>query len=315
MEGFDEAAEEITGALAAQTAIAVANAQRLDEHEKRNQLLSRRAEQLSQLLQISRTVRSDLPLTTNLEIIAAGIWEAVGFNVVLISVLDPQTKLLKRTAAAGLPLETFARLQQIDIPWAGLANLLQEEFRLGHGYFVPQERAQQVGYVELVPDSGRVASSVFVNAWQPGDLFLVPLVGLKEEIVGLLALDSPLEGVRPDRITAEIVEIFASQATLAIENAWLYQAADRRAARLLALHRVNERANRAERSQIWQTMAEALVDELALDVSLVAMVDLSAAPGLRQRGFAVQGKAGKVSAEIDFAPNVCSGGVSHGGGR
>jgi GAF domain-containing protein len=67
--GFDEAAEEIVSTLAAQTAIAITNAQRADEQQKRTRLLSRRADQLAQLLQISRSVRSDLPLATNLEII------------------------------------------------------------------------------------------------------------------------------------------------------------------------------------------------------------------------------------------------------
>jgi PAS domain S-box-containing protein len=305
--GFDAAAEEIVGALAAQTAIAVTNAQRLDEQEKRNLLLSRRAEQLEQLLQISRTVRSDLPLATNLETIAASIWEAVGFNVVLIGVLDPQTRMLNRTVCVGLPLETGARLQQIDVPWAGLAGLLQDEFCVGHAYYVPKDRAQAVEHADLLPVSGGSAPVVFDNAWQPGDLFLVPLTGVKESVVGLLALDSPLDGARPDRTTAEIVEIFANQAALAIEDARLYQAAERRAARLMALHRIHERAGRGDRHQIWQTMAEAMVDELALDVALVALVDFAAAPReARPAPLAIQGKAGNVRAEIDFAPMMAT---------
>jgi GAF domain-containing protein len=99
-EGFDDSAAEIASALAAQTAVAVGNAQRYEEQIKRGELLRRRADQLAQLFRISRTVRSDQPLAANLEAIAFGLQEAVGYNAVLISVLDSHTRRLKRTASA-----------------------------------------------------------------------------------------------------------------------------------------------------------------------------------------------------------------------
>src|SRR5579859_4839667 len=133
-DGLDETAEEAAVALAAQTAIAVENARRFEDQIHRGDLLRRRADQLAQLFEVSRAVRSDLPLAGNLETISLGLQEAVGFNVVLISVVDPRTHRLKRTAATGLPLTTFQEISQVQPPWEDVARLLREEFRVSQSF-------------------------------------------------------------------------------------------------------------------------------------------------------------------------------------
>jgi PAS domain S-box-containing protein len=110
--------------------------------------------------------------------------------------------------------------------------------------------------------------------------------------LGVLAVDDPRDGLRPDQGIIEIIEIFANQAALAIENAQLYQAAERRAARLLALHRVVERAGYVtDHTRVWQTVADSLLAEMDVDLCLVALQE-----GER---FAVRGRAGSLRPEID----------------
>src|SRR5207253_195588 len=132
---------EAATALAAQTAIAVENARRFEDQIHRGDLLRRRADQLAQLFEVSRAVRSDLPLARNLETIAFGLQEAVGFNVVLISAIDPRTHRLKRTAATGLPLITFQQISQVQPPWEDVARLLRSEFRISQSFLLPHETA------------------------------------------------------------------------------------------------------------------------------------------------------------------------------
>ncbi len=299
-EGFDDTALETAAALAAQTAIAVGNAQRYEEQIKRGELLRRRADQLAQLFQISRTVRSDLPLTINLEAIAFGLQEAVGFNTVLVSVLDPQTRHLRRTAAAGVPLATFERLRQVEQPWENFTRALSDEFRISQSYFVPQEKsAEAFATLDTVTLAKAWPKELTSTMWHPQDMLIVPLRGSAQEPVGVLSLDGPRDGLRPDRGTIEIVEIFANQAAIAIENDRLYQAAERRAARLLSLHRVIEHASRvADRSQLWQTMAQSLQDEMELDLCLIALQE--------DHRLVVRGRAGPTRAEIDLAPLVAA---------
>ena len=296
--GLDETAEEAAVALAAQTAIAVENARRFEDQIRRGDLLRRRADQLGQLFEVSRSVRSDQPLASNLEAIAFGLQEAVGFNVVLISVLDPRTMRLKRTAASGLPLATFSAISQIQPPWDDVARLLREEYRISQSFFLPFETAgdltNSLGAVR-VPQTSNAPRAA--NAWQAEDMLLVPLHGSGRELVGLLTVDDPRDGRHPDRNTVEVIEIFANQAAQAIENARLYAGTERRAGQLLALHRVVEAASAAaNRGHAWQTVAETLLKEMrGLDVCVLA----AQAPGGR---LTLAGWAGNVRPHIEFGP-------------
>jgi GAF domain-containing protein len=68
-------------ALAAQAAIAIGNAQRLEEYRERGELLRRRAEQLTNLFQIGQAFRSDQALDQTLDDVVHAIQETVGFEV------------------------------------------------------------------------------------------------------------------------------------------------------------------------------------------------------------------------------------------
>ena len=56
------------------------------------------------------------------------------------------------------------------------------------------------------------------NAWDPNDTLLVPLENAEGQIVGLISLDDPSNGLRPDKATIETVEVFASQAALLVSH-------------------------------------------------------------------------------------------------
>ncbi len=290
---FDAEAEEAAGALAAQTAIAVANAQRYADQIRRTELLRRRADQMAQLFEVSRVVRSDKPLAENLETIAFGLQEAIGYNVVSVHTLDTLTRRVRRVVAVGLPLNIVEESRNVEQPWENIQRLFREEFRLSQSYFLPYERAADVTsavHTTAMPSPQRLPEAR-ADAWHPDDMLVVPLLGSGQEPVGLLSVDDPRDGLRPSRPTIEVIEIFANQAALAIENARLFQAAERRAARLLALHRVIERtATLPDRGQLLQTAAEALLAEMSVDVCLIA---------LRERDqVVVRGRAGAIRPEL-----------------
>ncbi|MEK7311260.1 MAG: GAF domain-containing protein, partial [Chloroflexota bacterium] len=232
INSFDRTMLDFSQAVAAQAAIAVGNAQRYEEQKRRGQLLRRRADQLSQLLQISRSVRSDRPLESNLEAIAFGIQEAVGFNVVLISVIDPATGLLQRTAAAGLPIADFERLKHTPAHLEDITSAIQPEFHISQSYYVPHSRTPKELMQLDAAIIHRTAPAAGSNEWHEDDLLFVPLIGSGGQTVGMMTVDDPRSGLAPDLSTVETLEIFANQAALAIENAHLYQAAESRAAEL-----------------------------------------------------------------------------------
>lgn len=289
---FEESAVQAAQALANQTALAVVNAQRYREQVQHVEALRRRADQLGQLSKIARTVRGNRPLAENLEAIAYSIEEASGFNIVSISVFDPHARVLRRTAAVGVPLAVWNEHRDQPIPWHEISRLMLPQFRVSQSYFLPYEKTATLtfpGALITALTSSRLAGP---NAWHPEDMLLVPLMGAGNQPVGVLTLDDPRDGLRPDRNTIETIEIFAAQAALTIENAQLLQSTERRAARLLGLYRIIERAtNLADRQQLSQTVAEALVAEFKLDMAVVALGEAGA---LR-----VTGQAGAIPPEVN----------------
>lgn len=216
---FDDAAVEITQALAVQASIVLGNALQFQEQSLRGEMLNRQVETLAILLDTSRALQPDLSLGEALNLIAAGIQQAAQFQIVLISICHPQTAMLQRLAQAGIPEPTWEELQAHQQPWSGIEKLLDPQYRVSQSYFIPADRhvhvPEEVQVVTLLP---LVDLAPVEEAWDPSDFLLIPLQDQAGNPLGLISLDAPRNNRRPNRTSIEVLEIFAAQAALAIEN-------------------------------------------------------------------------------------------------
>jgi PAS domain S-box-containing protein len=250
---FDQAVLEFAEGLSAQATTAVGNIQRYYDQLERGELLRRRADQLAAVLDIGRVLRSDRPLEEILEEIAYAIQESVGFNLVVIGVLEGNPPYRRRVAAAGVPLAEFERMRKVREPWSVVADLMAAEFRVSQSYYIPAEQqARWRGRINVY-EEGVEGITREPGSWHPHDLLLVPLVGPGGDIQGLLSVDQPLDGRAPNRETVEALEIFAAQAALAIENAHLFN----------EVHRFSQNMERIveERTQELAEAMKKLTDE------------------------------------------------------
>ncbi len=258
--GFSEEQIAFLEALAAQAAVAIGNAMRLAEEARRSERYRQRIELMRGMLEISQALRSERPLENALDAVAHTIQESLGFERVLISLLEGEPPLLHRVAQAGLPLPVFERMRQVRQPWRNMQVFLREEFRLGACYYIPYER-QPENLTELLdtwtatptreprPDPTR---------WHPEDLLIVPVYGTGGRLLGIISVDDPRDGRAPTRETAEMLELLASQTGIIIENARLYEGLKRR---IEALTRLNEAsrqiAARLELGALLEAIAQA----------------------------------------------------------
>ena len=208
---------EFIAGLAVQTSIAVGNTRRYQEQLERGELMHKRAEQMALLLEVSRTMRSDRPLEETLLDIAYAVQEGIGFNIVLISVVEGM--MLHRVAGAGIPLARLEQMKQVRHSWPHIQSLFQERFRLGRCYYIPAEDSDSVlvGLDVFTPETDEVVARE-PGMWHPKDSFIIPLYASHGEIVGMMSVDDPLDGRVPTALTAEVIEVFAAQVALAIEN-------------------------------------------------------------------------------------------------
>src|SRR5688572_314265 len=216
---FDRASLEVAQTLASQAAVALGNVQRYLEQRQHSELLRRRAETLTKLAEVSYGLNFELPLDQLLRTIANGIREATTFQAVLVSIYEPETGLLRRVTGIGFPPETLVELMSRKQPLSSIQQMLKPQFRISRSYFIPVDEAPiipaDVHMVTLDLD-GRPEKSP--NAWDPDDFLIIPLEDNQGAPLGLISVDAPRDGLRPDRATIEALEIFAAQASLAISN-------------------------------------------------------------------------------------------------
>jgi len=216
---FDKAAIEIVQALAVQAAIAVGNAQRYQDQVHQAKLLNRRVDTLSNIFEASRNLHLDQPLEKTLGDIANGIQSSTPFEIVLISVFDHQDELLHRISNAGLSPESMQELQARPQPWENIERLLNDDFRFGRSYFIPfDQRPDMPESWHAITVVDEELSNGDKDTWHPQDILIAPLTKPDGKPLGLISIDAPRNNLRPDNSTIETLEIFSSQAALAIES-------------------------------------------------------------------------------------------------
>lgn len=216
---FDKDSVEIAQSLAAQAAVALGNAFQYEDQARRGELLKRELETLAKLFQVSQFLRPGQPLTDSLGAIASAIQEATPFQVVLISMIDPDdSTLLRRICSGGLSQQAWDELRTRTQPWKGAEVLLLPEYRFGSVYFIPADKRpvipQEVHLYTVLP----LEDKQEVDAWNPKDLLLVPLYDTEGRPLGMVSADAPRDGRRPDWPTLEALELLATQAGMVMEN-------------------------------------------------------------------------------------------------
>lgn len=228
---FDEARVEMLRNIGIQAAIALQTALSHREQQHRLELFRRRSEAFKHLTetmqglrrerfphasaQTAEWLRADQSLEASLELIAQGIQKSTPFNVVLISLNDMETGMLTRVAGVGLDSQTFSLLQAHQQPWTSVSQLMKPEFEINSLYFIPADQAPvvpaDVQTVTVVQDA--VPSP---NSWQPDDMLLIPIYDESDHPLGIISVDAPRDGMRPDAVTLETLEAYATQASLTI---------------------------------------------------------------------------------------------------
>ncbi|HVN56270.1 MAG TPA: GAF domain-containing protein [Anaerolineaceae bacterium] len=215
---FDPTVFEILQTLALQASMVLGNALQYQEQLRKGELLNRQVETLAKLFETSQALQIDRPLEQALDAIAGGIQETTPFQVVLISLYQPVSGMLKRVCSAGLSLEAWSELAAHEQPWRGIVQLLKPEYRYNQAYYIPADEQpvipEEVHSIAVLPSQVEKV----VDAWDADDFLLMPIYDSQNEPLGLISLDAPSDGRRPDRPTFETLGIFATQARLAIEN-------------------------------------------------------------------------------------------------
>ena len=171
---------------------------------------------MRELQRLILRLNADPDLTTTLRAVVDGVVEGLGFGVAVVNlVLDDG--VVEVVTVAGPPAVSAALLgSSSDL--ATWQDEIDRSQAWGSLRFLPFTEPDLSGLVSWIPDT---PVSDDPNAWHPLDTLFAPMYSVSGTLVGILSVDLPEGGQRPDEVQRALLEMYATQAGIAIDNARL----------------------------------------------------------------------------------------------
>jgi putative nucleotidyltransferase with HDIG domain len=226
--------------------------------------LEKRDRQLNRILDAGKSLLVNLDIDRLLKEIVKAAHESLGFNIVLLNLIDRETGVIRMAGHAGLEKHDQQKLDDatVRMTWKDFNKILEDKYRIGSCYFIPHGEinwTEQFSYAAGMPDHNEARDPGSAK-WHPEDALLALIEIAQGQVVGMISVDQPGDGLRPSPETIKALGIFANLAGIALENSRLY------------LEQQNELAERklTEKALLnAQNDLERLVEERTADLSRV----------------------------------------------
>jgi len=172
--------------------------------------------QMRSMLALSRAAASGTGVLPVLEALAHTIRSELSFQVVAINLLDEAREQMHATLVDG-DEEARRTLLGTASSWPEWeAMMTPDHMREGALWLAAGTYEWEDNGSFWTPPA---AAAPLPDAWHPEDMLMLPLRGASGEIIGMVSLDQPLHGRRPDDAEIAVLMAVADQAGLAIEQA------------------------------------------------------------------------------------------------
>jgi len=198
--------------------LSVENKSRL-ELEEEKVILSRRVNELKRVLEVSELLKSNISLIDLMMRVASIIHDDLGWEYVLVSLVKPDGSI-ERIAYAGITEDDFRKLKENSPTLSFVKNIMRDEFKISNSYFIPEEANVYLPDEMVYVGKYDVVDS---TSWRDKDLLWIPIYDKNGKMIAYISPDKPKSGKRPSIDDITILEIFADQVLIAIENSSEFQ--------------------------------------------------------------------------------------------
>jgi signal transduction histidine kinase len=181
-----------------------------EEVRSLNQELNIRIKQLTAMQETGKAILSVLDLDQLLSVIMNLLFSVCQINRAIIMLINEEKQCLEYIHGAGFDDEIFAAIKDYKVPLHRVSNMLVRVTNTGRAEYIPE-----------IEGSSLKKDNILLRQGKPVSAFVVPLI-TRSKVIGVMATDG-MEGKGVPKDTREILEIFAPQIAIAIENAKLYK--------------------------------------------------------------------------------------------
>ena len=218
VEPFTEKQIELVETFADQAVIAIENVRLFQEIQDRTQELARSVEELGALGQVSQAVSSSLDLQEVLTTIVSHAVQLSGADAGTIYELDEGIGEFAVRASHRMPEELLASIHRHPLR-LGDGNILDRAATARAAVQIPDLSAEVEDRVVITDVESPVVATLLQAGFQ--SLLTVPLIR-EQRVVGALVIRRQSPGEFPQPVV-DLLQTFASQSVLAIENARLFE--------------------------------------------------------------------------------------------
>jgi diguanylate cyclase (GGDEF)-like protein len=236
-------------------------------------------ELLRGLVKLAKQLQANLDMGAVVRTIATAIAETLGYREATVYVREPGADEFRGYAAVGCNPELNRLALATPVPADVFARLFQPRFQIGRSYFIDHREYQwdpADAFYFPTPDLGPRKR----GGWHTDDSLFVPIYDKADELMGVLDLGDPVDRELPTLARVNTLEVFATHAAVAIENARQYrqlEAATHELAGALRLRHDLMQLSEAllstlDQKAVFEQIAvtlKALVDYDTIDISLV----------------------------------------------
>ena len=179
-------------------------------------------ELLRSLVTLAQQLQSSLELDAIVRVIASALSSTFGFREASVYLVEPDADTFTVRATVGEHPDYDRQLFDLPVPRRIWDDLFLAKHRLGSSYFVDHRRhVWTPEQLRLLPpfDLGLRGD----HEWAADDDLFVPLFDKEHKLMGVLDLYDPVDRRLPTLDLIESLEVFATHAAVAIENARQYE--------------------------------------------------------------------------------------------
>jgi signal transduction histidine kinase/response regulator RpfG family c-di-GMP phosphodiesterase len=176
--------------------------------------LVRRAEDLERMLSIGIRIQQHKNVRELLQMVAELVRENLGFDTVIIRLLNERTQTFEPKSYVGLNAEAQEAVMNHRISMAEFELMVEPRFRVSRSYFMRHTTPA------MAEPGEPVQPVVLEDHWRDVERLIVPLVDddAGERVIGYISVEEPEDPARSVVEVIETLETIATLATIAIRN-------------------------------------------------------------------------------------------------